>query len=198
MDQYVKRYGHVIPLFLSLSTIALGWLAIIVLENNTKTALILMICAFITDCLDGTSARLLRKSTQLGRQLDSLADALLYLFLPAYYYYTVLLLTDPVSVAVQILFLCAGLFRLARFNTIGYVTGNGIRGYPGLPVVFSHGIVILSATVPELLPVRWVIINSLITVHSILMIQTFPFPRPKTHYILVMLVLSIIWIIWKA
>src|SRR3990167_4586457 len=123
---------------LTLISLTLAWVSIILaLSGRMYFSFLLALVAFIVDCLDGLVARKLKTDSQIGRQLDSLSDAVLYLLWPALVCFRVLALTDPLSLLSQSVFLSAGLYRLARFNVLGYVPSAPRVTYPGIPVIFS-------------------------------------------------------------
>jgi cardiolipin synthase (CMP-forming) len=67
-----------IPNFLSLLRIILvPVIVIFLIQNEYAKALIIFTLAGLTDALDGTLARLLKKQTELGAFLDPLADKIL-------------------------------------------------------------------------------------------------------------------------
>lgn len=189
----VKKLLNILPTGITFLSIAAGWVAVVLLLLNNPWTFDFAVLAFMLDCLDGQLARRLGVSSPLGRQLDGFADALIYVFWPALLYSHYFGLQDPFSILVQIVFLVTGIFRLARFNDIGYVAWKGIRGYPGLPVIFSHLIIFL-AIVFQFQKTDG-LVNGLILVHSFLMVQRFPFPRLNTGVVIVVLLggLLILW-----
>lgn len=190
----VKKFLNILPTSVTFLSISSGWVAVVLLLQDNPWTFNFAVLAFVLDCLDGPLARRLRVSSPLGRQLDGFADALIYVFWPTLLYFHYFGFQDPFSILVQIVFLVSGLFRLARFNDIGYVTWKGIRGYPGLPVIFSHLIIFL-AIIFQFQNMDWVV-NGLILVHSFLMVQRFPFPRPNT-WLAIVLLLSGLLILWQ-
>jgi CDP-diacylglycerol---serine O-phosphatidyltransferase len=82
MQPTTKWYGF-IPNFITTLNLASGSIAIyFALNNQLKTAAILMVCAAIFDFFDGFVARLLKVSGELGKELDSLADVISFGLLP--------------------------------------------------------------------------------------------------------------------
>lgn len=73
-----------IPNFLTLSNLACGAIGVVLAFEYRLTAAALMIFAgAFFDFLDGFSARLLKVSNELGKQLDSMADMVTFGVLPA-------------------------------------------------------------------------------------------------------------------
>lgn len=97
------------------------------MRGNESAALTLSMAAVLCDRLDGLVARRLKQSSDFGRQLDSLADAVSSLMAPAV---TVAVLSagDPIVVTASGLFVLAGIWRLAHFNLTG--EGSVFRGLP--------------------------------------------------------------------
>lgn len=95
--------------------------------------------AAVIDFLDGFVARLLGASSEMGKQLDSLADVVSFGVAPGMILYQFLRLSyaqEPDGLEVSMLWLmpaflvpCAGAYRLARFN-IDTVQSYGFKGVP--------------------------------------------------------------------
>ena len=89
-------------------------------------ALLALLVACICDAMDGRVARLLKCSSKLGAELDSLADFVNFGVAPAMFMYFWCLCSQPqMTPFVRNLLLCTALFyamcdafRLARFNTM--------------------------------------------------------------------------------
>ncbi|MEX0616423.1 MAG: CDP-alcohol phosphatidyltransferase family protein [Candidatus Woykebacteria bacterium] len=172
----------------------LAWISILLLINgrfhlSLGTALV----AFIADTFDGFLARRFKQESEFGRQLDSFVDAFIYLIYPSLVFYLHFKLQDLTSVVILYIFVLAGVFRLVRFNIVGYVGEKTKMGYPGLPVVFSY-LTIFSVSVISLaisgLSLRlasWL----LIILQSSLMIGTFAFPKPQRIWPIVTFLLLI-------
>jgi CDP-diacylglycerol---serine O-phosphatidyltransferase len=95
--------------------------------------------AAIIDFLDGFVARLLKASSEMGKQLDSLADVVSFGVAPAMIIYQFLRLSlaqQPDGIDASFAWLlpafivpCAGAYRLARFN-IDTEQSHGFKGVP--------------------------------------------------------------------
>ena len=105
--------------------------------------------AAIVDFLDGFVARLFRAESEIGKQLDSLADIVSFGVAPGMILYQLLRIsyisedtgldTSFWALAPALLFPCAGAYRLARFNT-----DNTQRfGFRGVPIP-AAGLVVAS------------------------------------------------------
>ncbi|WP_042462301.1 CDP-diacylglycerol--serine O-phosphatidyltransferase [Neobacillus dielmonensis] len=96
---------------------------------------VFIFCSAIFDLLDGRVARGLKVNSELGVQLDSLADIVSFGVAPALIFHTIAAPSLLTSLAF-ILFPIMGALRLARFNvkpTIGYFSGLPIPA-AGLPL----------------------------------------------------------------
>lgn len=107
----------------------------------------LIIASMIFDALDGRLARIARRTTEFGAQLDSIADVVSFGAAPTMMFLTLLLLrTHPaqaepsVTIWLWRMGLCAGLvylscaaIRLARFNTENVRDESATKKFSGLP-----------------------------------------------------------------
>ncbi|MBN1301042.1 MAG: CDP-diacylglycerol--serine O-phosphatidyltransferase [Melioribacteraceae bacterium] len=86
-------------------------------EHNFKLAAIFIFVAAFFDLLDGIIARILKTSSKLGVELDSLADVISFGFAPSFLIYKVYLINyDLIGLIISSFILLFGAFRLARFN----------------------------------------------------------------------------------
>jgi CDP-diacylglycerol--serine O-phosphatidyltransferase len=100
-------------------------------------------CAALVDFLDGFVARLLKAESNIGQQLDSLADIVSFGVAPGFIVYQFLKLSyaqqeDGLDVSIwwlipAFIIPCAGAYRLARFNTDASQS-NTFKGVP-IPAV---------------------------------------------------------------
>jgi CDP-diacylglycerol--serine O-phosphatidyltransferase len=126
----MKRH---LPNLITLLNLACGTVAIVLaLEGQWRWAVYLILAASVFDFLDGFAARKLKAYSEIGKQLDSLADMVTFGVLPAIFIYTLfknLFLNQPVDsgkfynylqwvVLVSVLLVPVfSAIRLARFNT---------------------------------------------------------------------------------
>ncbi len=100
---------------------------------------IFIIISAIIDFLDGFVARLFKATSELGEQLDSLADIVSFGIAPSLILYQFLRMSfireqDGIETSIiwlipAFIFACAGAYRLARFN-IDRTKGDGFKGIP--------------------------------------------------------------------
>lgn len=107
-----------IPNLLTAANLALGSAAsVLFLEKHYPMALLCFLLALVMDTLDGLMARLLRAYSELGKQLDSLADLISFGLLPGLIWYTLLAQSPwPDLRWLGFLYTVAAAFRLAKFN----------------------------------------------------------------------------------
>lgn len=122
-------------------------------ERPENAAWFIFIGAFL-DILDGKVARITKTSSNLGIQLDTIADFLTFGIAPVMLMYAVGLFTiRSWRLAVGIIYLFAGAFRLARFN-VG-ATIESAKSHVGLPipvaaVAIASGILFIEKLFPPL------------------------------------------------
>ena len=109
-----------LPNFITLGNLICGCLGIIyVFQSDFAMASYLMLAALILDFLDGFVARLLKISSEIGKQLDSLADVVTFGVLPSFIIFRFL---ENSNLEPQYLkysafiMVAASALRLAKFN----------------------------------------------------------------------------------
>lgn len=113
-------FGVMIPNLLTLMALSAGMTAVrFALEGRWEASMLAMTAAAVLDTLDGRAARLLKSSTKLGAELDSLADVVCFGAAPAVIMYLWSLADMPrFGWIVSLLFACCCALRLARFNAM--------------------------------------------------------------------------------
>lgn len=111
-----------IPNLLTISNLVLGCLAIITIINgNTVLAAQFILIAAVLDFCDGFAARALHAYSDIGKQLDSLADLVSFGVAPAMILYQILNVPELTNIHsylpyLSILLPVAAAWRLAKFN----------------------------------------------------------------------------------
>jgi CDP-diacylglycerol--serine O-phosphatidyltransferase len=121
--------------FLTLCNLTLGSLALIlVLENKVTIAAGLVLIAVLVDGMDGRIARLLKSTSPLGKELDSLCDLVSFGVAPAILiYYSAFIEKSPiVGSVVVVLYILCGAYRLARFNV-----QKSTQFFVGVPITIA-------------------------------------------------------------
>ncbi|MGQ8337658.1 CDP-alcohol phosphatidyltransferase family protein [Sunxiuqinia sp. A32] len=184
-----------VPNFITSMNLAFGSLAVFFgIEGHLGWAAIFILVAAVCDFLDGLAARLLKAYSEVGKQLDSLADLVSFGLAPAAMLFTMLELTmfdinRPIfeieATYIQWIFLfsvlivpIAGAFRLAKFN----IDDRQSDSFLGLPIpanalfFASLGLLLDFGSKPE---INSIILNrfnlmSAIVLFSALMISEIP------------------------
>lgn len=180
-----KKSLHIIPFFFTFANAFFGFLSVIeAVQGDIIKAASCIGLAALADACDGRVARVLGVSSCLGVELDSLCDAISFCFAPVILLYS--LYQDTMSysgIFILGIYLCAGLFRLARFN----VTSSAQYAYfKGLSVpVAAFFLASLSlyyeglsqSALSFLVDQRAVFM--LVLALSLLMVSSIPFPSGK-------------------
>ncbi len=120
----------------SFASLFAAWGAIImVIEKQSRLAILFSVAAFLLDTLDGFLARRLGKSSDFGRQLDSMIDSINYSLL-AGLVTALILLPSAIGFVLGFFILAFGILRLVLFNINGYIEEGDKRYYSG--VVTPH------------------------------------------------------------
>ncbi len=124
-----------IPNFITSLNLTAGFISVIfAFKGNVAAASWFILAAMIFDFLDGFSARLLKAYSDIGKELDSLADVVSFGVAPAAILYQLIIVSLPGSVPSFVQFIpvimpvCAAL-RLAKFN-IDPAQTVSFRGVP--------------------------------------------------------------------
>ncbi|HRI22661.1 MAG TPA: CDP-diacylglycerol--serine O-phosphatidyltransferase, partial [Panacibacter sp.] len=161
---------------------------LIVLPEKIYMASVFIACAAVIDFLDGFVARLLKASSEMGKQLDSLADVVSFGVAPGLIIYQFLRLsfaqqedgldTSILWVLPAFIIPCAGAYRLARFN----IDTEQSYGFKGVPIPAAGLLVASFPLVYWFTSVGWIIQlmhnqwfwYAVIFVVSYLMVSTLP------------------------
>jgi len=143
-----------------------------------------MFGGLLCDALDGLLARRFQWETDLGRQLDSLCDAITYLVAPAVGLRVLGARGLWASLALLAM-IGAGLLRLARFNLTGNVPAARGPGYIGLPSFYAHfafaGLVAVHSLWPRLFEPS---LFAFLLPMSLLFVSRRRFPKPRNPVIM--------------
>lgn len=162
--------------------------SIVVLPEKIYWAPLFIACAAVIDFLDGLVARLSKAASEMGKQLDSLADVVSFGVAPGMIAFEFLryscahqseaLNINEAWLLPAFLLPCAGAYRLARFN-IDQSQSTGFKGVPipaaGL-LIASFPLVYWNTTQPwvvQLLENKWFWYATILLV-SYLMISRLP------------------------
>ncbi|MGC4101852.1 CDP-diacylglycerol--serine O-phosphatidyltransferase [Ferruginibacter sp.] len=159
------------------------------IPERISVASYFIFAAAVIDFLDGFVARLLKATSEMGKQLDSLSDVVSFGVAPSVILYQLLKISfikEEGGLDVSITWLlpaflvaCAGAYRLARFN-IDTSQSYGFKGVPipaaglliaSFPLILHFGNSLVN--VNDLLTNKWVL-YAIILVVSVLMVSTLP------------------------
>lgn len=176
----------IIPFFFTFGNALCGFLSVInTLEENYTMAALFILLAALMDLCDGRLARWFGSTSVLGMELDSLCDAISFCFAPAILLYSwSLYQLGTFGMIVLGLYLCAGLFRLARFNISSINQTSYFTGLPTTIAAFFFANVVLyqdwiaqSPFAAMVRPERIAFVGAVI---ALLMISSIKFPSVKT------------------
>lgn len=115
----MKLYKH-IPNFITSMNLLSGVLSIIyIFSGDYRIAVLLIFLAAIFDFFDGMSARALKAYSEIGKELDSLADIVSFGLAPSLLLYHLLSGVEGLHLAIKFIPLMVAVFsalRLAKFN----------------------------------------------------------------------------------
>jgi len=168
-----------IPNLLTLFNLLSGCLAVVFLfQHNIPAVLTCIVISLMADFLDGFAARLLKSYSDMGKELDSLADMVSFGFIPGFIMFYLLQAGDftvitPFGVGGFIVTLFAAL-RLAKFN----VDTRQSDTFLGLPTpsatLFIAGLLLISMNAPNAMIFQQPILLGLGIAISFLMISDLP------------------------
>ncbi len=145
-----------------------GSLAILfAFSGDYRYSSLMLITAVLADQLDGQFARILKQTSDIGRELDSLSDAISFGVAPMILIYNIYLNTlGSAGIVIGLLLVSCSVYRLAKFNVIN--VNDHFIGIP-TPVSagFAIGLVIGDIAVPALYVGLATIVLSLLMVSNI-------------------------------
>ncbi len=116
----------------TLLSLLAAWSAIaFLLDSNVRLAIVFAVVAFLLDIADGFLARKLGTTSEFGRLLDSMVDAVNYSMLAALVAERVLL-PGVLGFVVGFLILACGILRLALFTMNGFEEEDNRLYYVGV------------------------------------------------------------------
>ena len=148
-----KKTRYLLPNILTLGGVCLGISSIkFSIDGNYSLAVIFILLAAILDALDGRIARLIKGTSEFGKELDSLTDFVSFGIAPAFIlYFWELNSFGKLGWAITLLYSVCCVLRLARFNLtkIDKLKKWKINFFEGIPSP-AGGILILLPLIYEL------------------------------------------------
>lgn len=165
-----------LPNWFTVGNLLLGIIAIIMVFNDrSDIASILILIAMLLDGLDGRVARALNAQSDFGKELDSLSDVISFGVAPAFIMYVAAFqgMNEAIGWFATAIFPICGALRLARFNVM-----DGIPGYfIGLPIPAAGGVLCTLALFADAIP-NWVMVAASLLL-SFLMVSSLRYPSFK-------------------
>jgi len=142
-QQRRRRVVYLIPNLLTTGNLFSGLASILfIFGGNFEAAAIAILVAIVFDTLDGTSARLMKSTSQFGLQYDSLGDVVSFGVAPGLLMY-MWALSPPkmLGAAVMFAFVACGALRLARYNVMATSSAGEGKPFTGLPIPGAAGVI---------------------------------------------------------
>ncbi|MFO0628860.1 MAG: CDP-alcohol phosphatidyltransferase family protein [Polyangiales bacterium] len=166
-------------------------------QRCPRAALTCVALAIPCDIVDGWLARRRQQSSAFGAQLDSLADVISFVLLPA----MIALSVDPsprtaLPAAAWVL---AGVLRLARFAVVGTAGSGSDERFEGVPTAFAAAAFVTIFAVARWLPSTWGVglVAAYLAALAPAMVSVLPFPKRgpirAAMWILVPLAVVLAW-----
>lgn len=168
MFHTVKKLKSHAANMLTIANLAFGGAAIMATMNEHYTYSVLFIfIGGLLDRFDGMVARKLHLESELGKQLDSMSDIISFGVAPALLIYSLVLQEFSVAgMAITVIYIACGAFRLARFNIT-----EPTKYFTGLPITVAGVILTLSYFAIDYIPsVAYMFLTIFL---ALLMISTF-------------------------
>jgi len=191
-----------IPNMFTLGNLYCGFLSIGFAANGQfNNAAILILIGMMLDSMDGRLARMLKADSQLGKELDSLADIVTFGVAPSFLvYYTYFYQFGLWGLLVAGLFPLFGANRLARFNIS--TDKSSLNYFIGVPITAAGGIMAILTLFGDLIPN--IVTTVVFTALSFLMVSRIRIPSfkevplPKYGTIVTIFLGSLLFVIWKG
>jgi CDP-diacylglycerol--serine O-phosphatidyltransferase len=149
-----KKTRYLLPNILTLAGVCLGISSIkFSIDGNFSLAVILILLAAILDALDGRIARLIKGTSEFGKELDSLTDFVSFGIAPAFIlYFWELNNYGKLGWAITLIYSVCCVLRLARFNLTKFVETESWKNnyFEGIPSP-AGGLLILMPLIYELI-----------------------------------------------
>ena len=201
-----KRTRYILPNILTITGVCLGISSIkFSLDQNFSLAVIFVLFASLLDALDGRIARLIKGTSEFGKELDSLTDFVSFGIAPAF----IVFLWDlnnygKIGWAITLIFSVCCVLRLARFNLTKYETDqewkkNFFEGVPSpaggllilIPLIYELSNFQVNFEIKKIVP----FLNILVAFLLISKIPTFALKKifiPPRYTVFILLLIGVI------
>lgn len=163
-----------IPNLLTLTNLSLGVLSTLETFNqNYFCAAMLIIIAALIDRYDGKIARLLNTSSDLGKELDSLADLVSFGVAPALLIFVKYYFFSPsyigiIGTCISLSYIMSGCYRLAKYNLSEF---DGV--FTGVPITVAGSTIALFSLVAPGSAISTLLSTILVVIFTYLMVSKF-------------------------
>ncbi|UOE92482.1 CDP-diacylglycerol--serine O-phosphatidyltransferase [Alkalihalobacillus sp. LMS39] len=196
------RLTKSIPNMFTLGNLYCGFLSIgFAASGQYNNAAILILIGMMLDSMDGRLARMLHADSELGKELDSLADIVTFGIAPSFLvYYTYFHQFGNLGFIVAGLFPLFGAYRLARFN-ISTKTASK-HYFTGVPITAAGGILALLTLFGYWIP--QIVTTVIFTALCFLMVSKLRIPSlkevplPKYGTIITLFLGCLLYVIFKG
>ena len=148
-----KKTRYLLPNILTLGGVCLGISSIkFSIDGNFSLSVTLILLASILDALDGRIARLIKGTSEFGKELDSLTDFVSFGIAPVFVlYFWELNSYGKLGWAIALIYSVCCVLRLARFNLTKYDDNHAWKNnfFEGIPSP-AGGLIILIPLIYEL------------------------------------------------
>lgn len=168
----------IIPNLFTFANLSSGVISLVCTINGKYiAAAISVLCGALIDRYDGRIARALNVSSDLGKELDSLADLVTFGVAPSILCYTMyslndLTLSNIIWNILLLVFPICGAYRLARYNSTEF---SGV--FTGIPITVAGSILSILIILNKYILIPNVIIGLLIVGLSYLMVSNIKFKK---------------------
>lgn len=183
----VHKVSPFIPFIFTFANAVAGFFsAVKAIDESFTLAAVCIIFACLMDALDGRVARFCKSESLLGAELDGLCDAISFCFAPAILVYSMYgAQLGMLGLFILGLYVCCGLFRLARFNTAHSACGPYFVGLPAPVAALTISVCVLYTKWILTGPFSFLVspkgISAVIAGLGLLMSSTILFPSFKTY-----------------
>jgi len=189
-----------IPNLFTLGNLYCGFLSIgFAAKGEINNAAILVIIGMMLDSMDGRMARILNVQSQMGKELDSLADIVTFGVAPSYLVYCTIFSNHGLfGICFSGLFPLFGAYRLARFNITPM--SKSLKYFTGVPITAAGGIValltLLHKSIPPVIMIVIFIALALLMVSRIQIPSFKDIPIPKYSTIITLFLGYLLYLVW--
>ncbi|WP_088041998.1 CDP-diacylglycerol--serine O-phosphatidyltransferase [Bacillus sp. EAC] len=191
-----------IPNLFTLGNLYCGFLSIgFAADGQVRNAAILILIGMMLDSMDGRVARVLGVQSQLGKELDSLADIVTFGVAPSYLVYCTQFSNEGIlGLAIAGLFPLFGAYRLARFNVTPISTS--LKYFTGVPITAAGGLVafltLFGNRIPQIVIITVFVALAFLMVSKIKIPSFKDIPLPKYTTIITLFLGYALYLVWNA